>query len=340
MADKKMTDERVLKVERIGLNALARLALGRELFLSGQSERALVELREAVRINPELELGHFTCGVIYGMRGEYDEGKKALEDALLIRKDFAVAWIALGYIEMQKGDLPAALEATSRGIEHDPLNSRAHAQRGDILRTMDRLDEAAEAYREVVRLAPAQSVVRYKLADVLLRLGRETDAIDAAIATQRINPVDPRSRIQIGDLLAGEGRVEEAITEYKAAAQLQATLSSPSSVPLRKWGMLLVQEGRLMEAIPLLKGSVGINPKDIDALLALGRVFIQLDRPGVAIEFIEAAIAQDPRFQDSHELLQQARDLEGSDSAGRTGLEELLGDGGEPPIPGLEESSE
>jgi tetratricopeptide (TPR) repeat protein len=72
-----------------------------------------------------------------------------------------------------------------------------------------------------------------------------------------LDPLDGDAMVRLGRYQRGLGQVEQAIFWYERAAQLDAHEAEAKSA----WGQLLVSEGRYDEALPLLRRSLELKPR-------------------------------------------------------------------------------
>ena len=82
------------------------------------------------------------------------EAEDAVQQALALDPDLALAHFANGFIHRAQGEHHAALAAFSRAIELDPDYARAYAQKGDELINVGRPDEAPPLVEKAIALSP------------------------------------------------------------------------------------------------------------------------------------------------------------------------------------------
>ena len=84
-----------------------------------------------------------------------------------------------------------------------------------------RLDEAAGAYRDALRIRPDFAEAQANLSVVLKDLLRFTEAVTACNAAIRIRPDSADFRYNLGNVLAQMGRYDDAATAYRTAVQIR-----------------------------------------------------------------------------------------------------------------------
>ena len=78
----------------------------------------------------------------------------------------------------RQGDLAEAESVVREAIELDPDFAKAHKKLGDVLSESGRLNEAADAYREALRLRPRYVAPRFVLAH-MKRFERDDEDLEA-----------------------------------------------------------------------------------------------------------------------------------------------------------------
>ncbi|MFB3904639.1 MAG: tetratricopeptide repeat protein [Acidobacteriota bacterium] len=172
--------------------------------------------------------------VIVGYRGSQERGfeylTRAAEKGLYAADDARVLQMVLFVREKRFAD---ALANVSRLRARYPKNFILHLNQAQILEKMDKKDEAAAAYREVLHLAEIKranyqriplSTFRVTAARKLLRLG---DLASALTQFQRAleDPATPPKDKGTAHLGAGQaldrlGRRDEAVRQYRAVLKL------------------------------------------------------------------------------------------------------------------------
>jgi tetratricopeptide (TPR) repeat protein len=90
--------------------AAAHAALGQVYLKLVRYEDAIVSLRKALQLNLSTGVMHNDLGCAYARLGNYKEAKKLLEQATVLRPDFAAAFLNLGIVNLNLKDREAALK--------------------------------------------------------------------------------------------------------------------------------------------------------------------------------------------------------------------------------------
>jgi hypothetical protein len=128
--------------------------LGNEWIQRDDYPSAIVEFREAVRLNPRWAENQLNLGRALFTVGQYAEAKPAFELAL----------------------------------RQTPKDWRAHMLMGTTLTRQNDLDGALESFRTAAGLAPKQAVARYNIGNILAQQGKVEEAVEEYQQALRIDP--------------------------------------------------------------------------------------------------------------------------------------------------------
>jgi tetratricopeptide (TPR) repeat protein len=158
--------------------------LGVSLSLLGQSDRALVEFRHALELNPRYLEALIHQGLVLN-----ELGRTAEADESFRRAAASVAPPSTG--------LPAHVAARLANL-HAEL-AEAYAEGGAPGR-------AIEEYQRALELGPAFHDLRYRMARLLLETGRALEAREAleTVLEERANFVDAEAALGLAHYLAGD----------------------------------------------------------------------------------------------------------------------------------------
>jgi len=102
-----------------------------------------------------------------------------------------------------------------------PADAEALLNRGVDLEAQGKLEEAAAAYREAMRIEPELSEAHYNVGSVLQAQGKLEEAAAEYRTAIRIKPDLMEAHYNLGLLLFGQGKSEEAIPMFREASRLQ-----------------------------------------------------------------------------------------------------------------------
>ena len=323
-------------------HANARLRYGSMLAnVAHDYEAALVEVRAAIRLNPD-GVAHRNLGQTLYFLKKYDEAIAAFREAIRQGPRGADVHSDLGKVLSDAGKPDEAIAAYREAIRLGPVGAAIPMELGQLLSAAGKPDEAIAAYREAIRLDPARAAFHVKLGRTLGERGNTEGAIAAlreavrldpgnaeahdflgmyltnakadidAAATEfraaiRCKPDDVDAHFSLGQILFKRGRPDDALAEFREAARLK-----PDFAPARlKCAEFLVDHSHDYDAALVeIQAAVRLNP-DAEAHVIHGRILAQLKKRSEAIAAFRRALALLPKpSEDAENLILWIADLE------------------------------
>ncbi|MAA55732.1 MAG: hypothetical protein CMK43_11370 [Porticoccaceae bacterium] len=204
-------------------------------------------------------------------RSDLFGARVAARRAVRLAPDNGYAWARLAELEFSFARTGEAGAALSKALQLAPRNAQAHALKGFILSADNYIAEAAESFKEAVRLDGA-------LGNGWLGLGL--------------------TKIKRGDLIGGRADIQTAATVEPTVAGFHSYLGKAFSM-----------EGRPLEARKDLELAKTLDPNDPTPLLYSALELQKGNRPNEAIEELERSIElnDNRRVFRSQQLLDQDR---------------------------------
>ncbi len=123
------------------------------------------------------------------MRKQHENAIAAGKQAVLLNPNGADAYCQLAYALHQSGRPVEAIEFLKKAIRLNPIPPSTYFHTlGHAYWTMERYEEALEAYEKAALLEPANVFAHIGLTATYSIMGREEEARAAAIEVLRINP--------------------------------------------------------------------------------------------------------------------------------------------------------
>jgi predicted CXXCH cytochrome family protein len=195
-------------------SAVAALDLADTLTSSGQRERAVAALGQALKSAPDEPLLWYQLGIA-------KSDPQAYRKALSLDPDFTEAHDLLGAALAEAGDLDRAGQEFRRALAINPDYPDSLGNLGHLMAARRALAEAAFYLARAAQLKPRDSVIRTNYAVTLAGLQRFDEAqrqIDAAVAA---DPKSSEAHNFRGVLLERAGDSAAALKEFLEAVQLQ-----------------------------------------------------------------------------------------------------------------------
>ncbi|HEX3358746.1 MAG TPA: tetratricopeptide repeat protein [Tepidisphaeraceae bacterium] len=175
------------------INADTHFAAGQLKESEGSYELALVQYKEALKIDPNHLPTLFRMGLVYSELKRYPEAIDSWKHYIAATHESAAGYSNLAYCQELSGDVPGAESSYQTGLQHDPNSQLCHVNYGLMLTRQNRIDEAKTQFAAV--LTPAQ--VHYNLASVFQQEGKKAAARAEYLEAIKADPsfVDARTRL-------------------------------------------------------------------------------------------------------------------------------------------------
>ena len=153
--------------------------MARELAKQGETDKAIADYREALRVDPRLPGAHTDLGNLFYHSS--DEKLKAaaaseFQAALVANPSDEKAELAMGVLAAQSGDLKSAFTDDSRALQMEPNDSDACTELAKVLIQMDRNDEARQLLERAVQIDPSNYVAHFRLGTLYRKQGKTDEA--------------------------------------------------------------------------------------------------------------------------------------------------------------------
>ena len=267
-------------------------------YQSGDRDRAIRQLVEAMRQNPQLIMPRIMLGDLYRDQGKYPEAvaqyervtrmdpyyasnwyklgvgyhlSERLKDAagsyqkaLDLKPEDAKSNMNLGLVQLYLGHPEKALDYAKKATATEPRNAAAWSNLGITLDAMGDYAGAEEAYRKSIDLDPDSAPALINLA---INLMAQDKAAEAAEIMKRVVSLNdsPAMRKRYGDALAKAGRYDQAIQQYHEALKQNPDYYPAmneigySRIAEYRKGFQL-QDAKRADALANWKQSLAVNP--------------------------------------------------------------------------------
>jgi tetratricopeptide (TPR) repeat protein len=210
---------KAIELDPAKANTLANL--GKTLLLQNKLDEAIVVLREATGLKPDLDFAHNNLGNALANQGKLDEAIAEYRKAAQIKPDIAGYRINLGAALAARGKSEEAVREYHEAIRLEPNYADAHYILGQALSKQGKLDKAIGEYRTAIRLKPDNAQAYCNLGAILCDAKRDYPAAEAAFREAiRLKPDLANAHGNLGEALKNQGNVEEALNSFRRAAAL------------------------------------------------------------------------------------------------------------------------
>jgi tetratricopeptide (TPR) repeat protein len=196
-------------------------AYGMALVRSGkaaEAETIFSALVAAHRDNPELNV---VLGQAHAEQGDFDGAVIALKHALELKPDVAEAHASLGLIYLKQGRLADSAAALRAELSSHPGNVKARFTLATVLDLDGQSDAALTEVQAVLKARPEYADARSLLGKMLLARGSAADAAAALELAARLAPDDANVHYQLGLAYQKLGRTADAQQQFETFQQLK-----------------------------------------------------------------------------------------------------------------------
>lgn len=198
-------------------DAQAQLARANALWLGGEREAAVDNLRRVVALDPAHAGARCNLGNALLDLGEIDAAVEALGAAVTLLPRHASAHYNLGNALLAAGRGAEAEACFRQALALDPAHAGAWNNLGNALRERGENATAAECYRQALRLRPELAGPHNNLGSALLAQHRPEEAASLFAHALTLQPDYAEAANNLGGALLALDRQEEALTQFRRA---------------------------------------------------------------------------------------------------------------------------
>jgi tetratricopeptide (TPR) repeat protein len=278
--------EQILKEDPKDNEATAmRAALLLQSGTKDQIDTAVTDLQGAVSRAPTNHVLRLNLAKAFLARGNAEEARIQLQEALKIRPDFQIAKIALSQIYLQRNEFGKALEYANQVLTFDPNDVRGRLLRATALVGSKDLTSARRDIDAVLARYPNLNDALYMLAQIQLQTNEQVQAQATFEKMMQVNPSDVRGML---------GRVETLLQVNKGAEALSVIEAELAKAPERNdirnaLANTSVRVGNYPKAIPEFLKLLASAPKDPSLVLRLAETYKRNGDDENAIKYFRQA---------------------------------------------------
>lgn len=301
--------------------------LGSAQLAAGNVDNALATYLQLVQAYPNSPLAHYRIGVVRSMQGDHSASIREFSKAVELKPDFLDAKSALAAAYLKSGDLDKALQAARAIRNENPNVPVGHVLEADVLVRAKQPGEAVAAYQRAFKIAPS-GLIASRLFVARTAAGDRNGAVAEMRKWLEAHPTDIGSRVLLADTYSTLGQMQAAAEQYEQVIKLEpdhmlalnnlalvyAKLNDPKALEvaarvhrlhpknpyvLDTYGWLLVMNKQAERGLPLLEKAANELRQLPTVRYHFAAALAATGEARRARRELEAALAQDPNFEDA-----------------------------------------
>ena len=183
------------------------LAEGNKLLDSGETEKAIDALNQAVKLNPDLAEAYFKLGVAYALIEKREQTSEVVDEASTPtpKGKKTAEKKTRSEIAFEK-----AVDAYKKIIAANDGDDAAHFNLGRAYNKLNEDEDAAKELKQAVKLKPDDTEYQTELGSIMIKLAKYDEAIGPLKKALEIDPDNSRAQDLLDDAEAGKKRVDFA----------------------------------------------------------------------------------------------------------------------------------
>ncbi|MDP7111674.1 MAG: tetratricopeptide repeat protein [Myxococcota bacterium] len=192
--------------------ALGHHQLAQAYFDEGDVSGTIVELREAIRLNPYLPESHHLLANCYFVREMFDDAEKEFRTALRLQDPFPEAQLNLGAMLASRGRWDDAIVAFQAAADEPTYreSGRAIHNLGWAYYNQGRFEESRAAYQRVLEVTPLFCPSIHNMGLVSEAEGKLDEAESYFLRARKCNKADLNTWMALGKLYLRLDNLEQA----------------------------------------------------------------------------------------------------------------------------------
>jgi tetratricopeptide (TPR) repeat protein len=234
-----------------------------------QIDGAANDLQALVTKNPGNHILRFNLARALIAKGDLEQARLQLEDAIRLRPDFVAARELLARVQISRGDSGGALQTANDLIAIDPKNLQAHLVRSSSLLGLGQRDQAKEELNFITKNYPQNLDARFQVGYLAWQQKDYPQAEKIFTDLHNTDPKNLRGLIGVVETLASENRMKQAIEEANKAAAAEPERPDVRLVLAN----LQVRDKQFDQAIQNFQILLNKQPASADLLFRLGETY-------------------------------------------------------------------
>ncbi len=263
-------------------------------------ETALPIAQDYLHRHPHEFQSLYLMGWIDRERGNYNDAKEMLVQAVRLNPTHFDAHYSLGVVLTKVGEFGAAREQLEKALQIDPSSDEAHFRLATVLRSLGLPEEAKKQlniYQSISAERAKKAVAANKATQAreFLQIGEVQKAVDLYNQAIQETPRDARMLFNLALALDQKHDFQSEEATIEKAIDIDPNFASAHN----QLGVLHLQAGRIESAEQEFRGAISLNPHYAEAQNNLGTLYGQQGNDAAAERLFRQAIESNPGYAEA-----------------------------------------
>lgn len=267
-------------------------------FVTGSLEQKIKELLNSAN-NPSPFGTHLKKARDFVEAKDFDKAVVELTQAIAVNPRSSRPYRELGRIFLENGNYSKSLAAFQKATSINRIDVTSYHYMGHIYCKLGKINEAMASYTRAMEISPRHSDRAIKFAKLLLKKNRKAEAekVFKLVIRNLANDFDLKE--DIAEICMNNGLFALAVRSYREILK-----QNPERFYLnRLLGISLYGEGSVSEAATIFEKMVGKSEGDVELMLYLSRAYLDMGIPMRADKWAAKVIRIDPKNEMAKEIL-------------------------------------
>lgn len=294
-SDQKKPDQALVDLKEAvrldSTNYLYAYELGKMYYLQRKFPEAKQCFTTVNKLAPKFEPAFFNLGLTNKALGADSDALAAFRAATVIKTDYTKAYIEIARLLDRKNDSSGAIANYLTALKYEPGNVSALREMAAIYSNIGKFTDAERYFKEALTLGSNDAMTNYNMATVQLELGKPAVALDYA---KKAVDSDSKNAVYLYTYgLAGErnGMPDVALQQYA-----RSIAADPKYVkPRINLGTMYLDANRLDDALGQLNAAFLIEKDNFEVNNNLGKVYGMKGAFDKSVDHYARAVAKNPK---------------------------------------------
>jgi len=239
-------------------------------------EEAIAGYDKAINLDPNYAEAWLHKGDLLFESAKYDAAIEQYRQLTEIDADYLWIWSSKGNALIELAEYQKAIEFYDEAIKQDRENFEAWGNRGFCYDKLENVDEARNSYDEAITLKPDYSWALVNQGNLFFGAEQYDEAIRFYDKALKSSPEEVWASYNKALALAKLGKEKASQDQYRKALEHAEAITTKNSDNSDAWavkGESLLKLGELDAAEVSFKEAVRINPRNVNALIALCEIY-------------------------------------------------------------------